>query len=142
MRADRCDGDDDLAAEVDAAWLLQWQRDNRFTDARAAAALGLSERAFRRQKSGRSRITQQTYLLAQYVYVHEVSWLAIAELARRLAYVTAGRGKPPRMSDFTTQAKPPGTGSNSSHTSIAEPQDNQYATILRANAAAAAFSSK
>src|SRR5712675_2358805 len=97
MRADRCVVDDDLAAEVDAAWLRQWQRDNRFTDARAAAALGLSERAFRRQKTGRSHVTRQTRLLAQYVSIHAVCWLEVAEIAYKLARVT---GRPRARSDL------------------------------------------
>jgi hypothetical protein len=129
------------AAEPNSAWLRQWQRDNRFTDARAAAALGLSERSYRRQKTGRSRVTRQTYLLAQYASIHEPIWLDIAEIAYKLARVTGG-GRPPFRSDFTTQAKPPATGSNSSHTLTSQPRDRQYPEILRPNAAAAAFSFK
>src|SRR5882757_10083698 len=84
----------DLPAEVNpAAWLRRWQRDNRFTDARAAAALGLSERAFRRQKTGRSRVTRQTFLLAEYVSIHRRDWLHVAEVALTLARLTGSRPK-------------------------------------------------
>jgi len=74
-----------------AAWLRQWQHDNRFTDARAAAALGLSERSLRRQKTGRSRVTRQTFLLAEYVSVHRRDWLHVAEVALTLARLTGSR---------------------------------------------------
>ena len=74
-----------------AAWLRQWQRDNRFTNIEAAAVLGLSERAFRRQKTGRSHVTRQTFLVAKYASIHRRDWLEIAEVALKLARLTGSR---------------------------------------------------
>jgi hypothetical protein len=92
----------DLPAEVNpAAWLRRWQHDDRFTDGVAAARLGLSERAYRRQKTGCSRVTRQTLLLAQYVPLLEPVWLDVAQIAYRLAYAT-GRGRPPERLDLMT----------------------------------------
>ena len=76
----------DLPAEVNpAAWLRQWQRDQRFTDGVAATRLGLSLSSYRRQKTGRSCVTRQTVLLAGYVAAHETIWLDVAEIAYKLA---------------------------------------------------------
>jgi hypothetical protein len=73
----------ELPAEVDAAWLRRWQRDHRFTNAAAAARLGLSERAYLRQKTGRSCVTRQTFLLSEYVRIHDTAGRADAERASR-----------------------------------------------------------
>jgi hypothetical protein len=81
-----------LAEEVrTAAWLAEWQRESAYSDAAAAEALGLSVPSFRRQRSGRSRVSAQTALLAVYVSVHRPNWLNIAELAIKLAKVNARR---------------------------------------------------
>jgi hypothetical protein len=126
----------DLPAEVNpAAWLRRWQRDNRFTDSAAADELGLSLSAFRRQKTGRARVSRQTYLLALYTSVHRRDWLDIAEICYRLAR----RGRPPARPDLMTQM--PGAARNSMRTSTSsKPQDFQYAEIRRPSASAPAFS--
>jgi hypothetical protein len=134
MRADRCVVNDDLAAEVDAAWLRQWQRDQRFTDGVAAARLGLSLSSYRRQKTGRSCVTRQTVLLAGYVAAHEPIWLDVAEIAYKLAYLTRG-GRPPERPDRTTQMPEPARNSTRTPTS-SWPHDRQYPEIRLPSASA------
>jgi hypothetical protein len=95
-----------MPTEIDKAWLRGWQHDRRLTDCAAAAALALSLSSFKRQRNGRARVTRQTYLLAQYVSIHEPIWLEVAEIAYKLARVT---GRPRARSDLMTQAKLPGS---------------------------------
>lgn len=68
-----------------AAWLQAWQQKNNFSNQGAAARLGLSVSSYRRQRNGRSRVSQQTVLLAFYTDVHRHNWLEVAELAYKLA---------------------------------------------------------
>ena len=95
--------------------LRDWQAHHRFTDRRAAAALGLSERAYRRQKNGHSRVSRQTARLAEYCSAFELNWLDVAELAQRLGQAT--RGIAFRRSDLTSH--PPRSGANSIQVSTA-----------------------
>jgi hypothetical protein len=125
---------DDTPAGSDTAWLRQWQRANRLTDGRAAAALALSISSYRRQKSGRSRVTRQTLLLAQYVSIHEPVWLDVAQIAYKLAYLT-GRGRPPTRPDLTTQMPEPARNSTGTPTS-GWPHDSQYEEIRLPSASA------
>ena len=74
-----------------AAWLAEWQARIGYSDAAAAAALGLSVSSFRRQRTGRSRVSAQTALLAAYVPLFRRDWLNIAEVALKLARVTTPR---------------------------------------------------
>jgi hypothetical protein len=48
----------------DYRWIREWQRLNDYGDKKAAAKLGLSVSAFRRQRSGRSPVSRQTVMLA------------------------------------------------------------------------------
>jgi hypothetical protein len=65
---------------VDAEWLWQWQLKNNFTDEVAAERLALSVSSFKRQKSGRSRVSRQTARLALLTYLRrdDIMELAIA----------------------------------------------------------------
>lgn len=56
-----------------------------YLDYEAAEALAMSISAFRRQLTGRSRVSRQTARLALYVTLHRADWLEIAELAAKLA---------------------------------------------------------
>jgi hypothetical protein len=75
------------AEMLDPVWLAAWQRRNCFTNLGAAYRLGLSVSSFRRQKTGRTRVTAQTVLLAMYTDVHRHNWLTVAETAGKLAKV-------------------------------------------------------
>jgi hypothetical protein len=68
-----------------ARWLIEWQRKSGYSDMEASAALGISLSTFRRQRSGRSPVSEQTARLALYVTIHRLDWLSIAELAAKLA---------------------------------------------------------
>lgn len=81
----------------DAIWLTQWQSRLGYLDYEAAAALAISVAAFRRQRSGRSRVSPQTALLALYVSLHRADFLDIAELAQKLAMIQGGRRRNGRL---------------------------------------------
>ncbi len=77
-----------LKSPATGAWLAAWQGVNGYSDGAAADALGLSVSSFRRQRTGRSRVSAQTALLAVYAPIFRRDWLDIADIATRLARVS------------------------------------------------------
>jgi len=73
-----------LPLQFGATELRRWQRLHGYSDRTAASYVGLQLPAYRRQKHGKSRVTQQTAMLALYAPVIQNNWLEIAELAMKL----------------------------------------------------------
>jgi len=63
---------------MQAAELEAWQKRLRFSDKRAAAAIGLSLSGYRKQCGGERPVSLQTELLTRYVELFAPAWLDIA----------------------------------------------------------------
>jgi hypothetical protein len=68
----------------DYEWLREWQRQNNYSDQQAADELALSLSAFRRQRSGGSRVSRQTAKLAILSIVDLKKFAKIGIMAAKL----------------------------------------------------------
>jgi hypothetical protein len=75
----------------DAAWLVEWQRRNNFSDDEAAKVLELSVSGYRKQRSGRSVVSRQTAKLALLSPIDPFRMIEIAQLAMTVARMTIKR---------------------------------------------------
>ncbi len=76
-----------------ARWLADWQRKNGFGDAEAAKTLGISISSFRRQRGGKSPVSEQTARLALYVSLHRLDLPDHLDLVTKLMRTQSVRSK-------------------------------------------------
>ncbi len=75
----------------DFRWLVEWQRRNNFSDDQAARAVYLKLSTYRKQRSGRSPVTDQTAALALLSPIDPLRLIDIAQLAITVARMNVKR---------------------------------------------------